>query len=159
MPNEQQLPFFVYGTLLPDQPNFTLWGQEIAQMTPAKFLGGKLYDMGYYPMLVATQTADTVQGMVITPHAAKYEAVQQRLDALEGYDPNKPELSGYRRRAVDVILANGRSQTAWAYLGQPELVTNKPMVADGDWAAHAVQNQPFLQEWWKAIDTVAGLHK
>lgn len=159
MPNEQQLPFFVYGTLLPDQPNFTLWGQEIAQMTPAKFHGGKLYDMGYYPMLVTVEDGNIIQGMVITVKAEQYDAVQQRLDALEGYDPNEPDLSGYQRRAVEVILANGRSQTAWVYLGQPELVTGRPSVSSGDWAAYAAKKQTLLQDWWNAIDTVAGLHK
>ena len=26
------VPFFVYGTLLPDQPNFRLWGDSISRM-------------------------------------------------------------------------------------------------------------------------------
>jgi hypothetical protein len=109
-------------------------------------------------MLVIVEDVNIVQGMVITVKAEQYDAVQQRLDVLEGYDPNEPDLSGYQRRAVEVILANGRSQTAWVYLGQPDLVTDKPMVSDGDWAAYAVQNQPLLKKWWDTIDTVGGLH-
>ncbi|WP_420643006.1 gamma-glutamylcyclotransferase family protein [Candidatus Leptofilum sp.] len=158
MPHDLQLPFFVYGTLLPNQPNFYLWGTDILTKQPATFKGGKLYDMGYYPMLVSAETSDVVQGIVITVAPTKYVVVQQRLDALEGYQPNRPDASGYRRRAVEVILANGRSQQAWVYLGQSELVVGKPIVANGDWAAHAAQNQPNLQTWWNRIQTVAGLH-
>jgi gamma-glutamylcyclotransferase (GGCT)/AIG2-like uncharacterized protein YtfP len=158
MPQREHLPFFVYGTLLPNQPNFFLWGSDIKVMESATFLGGRLYDMGYYPMLVTAVSAEKVQGMVITVDTAQYEAVLQRLDELEGYDPEQPEASGYQRRQVEVVLANGRSQQAWVYLGQSHLVADKPVVASGDWASHAAKNQPDLQEWWDAISTVAGLH-
>ena len=57
------------------------------------------------------------------------------------------------------MVANGRTQTAWVYLGQAKFVTDKLIIPDGDWAAHVAQNQPKLQEWWQDIDTVAGLHK
>lgn len=158
MPNEPQLPFFVYGTLLPDQPNFSLWGTDIAQMAAATLHGGKLYDMGYYPMLVSAEVVNIVSGMVITPKAAAYASVRQRLDMLEGFDPAEPDKTGYQRRAVEVQLVNGRSQTAWVYQGQPALVVGKAALKNGDWAAYAAQNQPTLKEWWDAIQTVAGLH-
>lgn len=155
----EHLPFFVYGTLLPDQPNFFLWGSDIVHMEPATLLGGRLHDMGYYPMLVTAVPNETVQGMVITVEPAHYEAVRQRLDELEGYDPENPEASGYQRRVVEIILANGRSLKAWVYLGNIELVQDKPIVADGNWATFAANNQPELQEWWNTIRTVAGRHK
>ena len=157
MSDTSQLPFFVYGTLLPDQPNFHLWEADIETMEPATFLGGRLHDMGYYPMLV-TVVDEAVQGMVITVNAAQYDTVLQRLDALEGYDPNQPDSSAYRRQKVEVVLANGRSQQVWVYLGQAQLVQGKPVVSDGDWAKYAAKNQSVLQKWWDAINTVAGLH-
>ncbi len=128
-------------------------------MQPAAFPSGRLYDMGYYPMLVTTVTSKTVQGMAITVDPAQYEAVMQRLDELEGYDPEQPEEPGYQRQVVEVILADGRFQKAWIYLGDRELIQDKPVVADGDWAAYAANNQPSLQEWWDTIHTVAGLHR
>ena len=158
MMKPQTLPFFVYGTLLPDQPNFFLWGSDIIAVEPAKFVGGQLYDMGYYPMLVTAVSIQTVQGMAITVDPAAYKAVVQRLDELEGYDPEQPEQTGYQRRQVEVILENGRSQQAWVYLGQSQLVQNKPRVASGNWATYTANNQPILQEWWETISTVAGLH-
>lgn len=153
-----QLPFFVYGTLLPDQPNFFLWGSDIIDMEQATLFGGRLYDIGYYPMLVTAVSSQTVQGMVITVNAAHYEAVTQRLDELEGYDPQQAEESGYQRQQIEVVLANGRSQQAWVYMGQLELVQGKPAVDNGDWATYTANNQPNLQEWWDTISTVAGLH-
>lgn len=158
MPKENQHPFFVYGTLLPNQPNFSLWGDALSQMEPATLHGGLLYDMGFYPMLVAAHEKNAVHGRIVQIHSSKYEAVRQRLDALEGYDPTNPNRMGYRRQAVEVVLQDGRFQTAWAYMGQAKLVTHKPVIQNGDWAAHAAQNQPNLEEWWQEIFTVAHLH-
>ncbi len=159
MEETKHLPFFVYGTLLPNQPNFFLWDSDITAMEPATFTGGRLFDMGYYPMLVTAVSSETVQGMVITVDPAQYEAVMQRLDELEGYDPKQPKKKGYRRQVIEVVLPDGRSQQAWVYLGDAALVQDKPIVANGDWAAYAANNQPNLQEWWDTIRTVAGLHK
>ena len=154
-----QLPFFVYGTLLPGQPNFFLWGDAISSMESATFLGGRLHDMGFYPMLVAAEAGKSVQGQLITLEPTQYHAVVQRLDALEGYDPTQPEDSEYQRQVVVVVLQNGRLQPAWIYLGQPHFVQGKPEVASGDWPAYAAKNQPDLQDWWDAITTVANLPK
>lgn len=159
MSEHKQLPFFVYGTLLPDQPNFVLFGEAITGMEPAIFQGGQLYDMGYYPMLVRDEAGTAVSGQLISVNPSEYEAVVQQLDVLEGYDPADLDNSEYHRLVVEVMVANGRTQTAWVYLGQARFVTDKPIIPDGDWAAHVAQNQPKLQEWWQDIDTVAGLHK
>lgn len=159
MKKPRQLPFFVYGTLLPEQPNFFLWGSAITSLQSATLSSGQLYDMGFYPMLVATQEeAKVVRGRLITVNAAAYEAVQQRLDELEGYDPNQPNASAYRRQIVDVVLANGRSQKAWGYLGQSQFVQGKPVVTGGDWVTYAVTKQLDLQDWWHTVGSVAGLH-
>ena len=158
MHQSEQLPFFVYGTLLPDQPNFYLWDDSIIEMQPAKFWGGQLYDMGFYPMLVVEEAETAVHGQLITVRAEAYEAVLQRLDVLEGYDPAQPDSSEYIRQQVSVTLADGRSADAWLYLGQPELVADKPEIPGGNWAVYAAENQQTLQEWWEAIQTVAGLH-
>ncbi|MAT97258.1 MAG: hypothetical protein CL608_08960 [Anaerolineaceae bacterium] len=159
MEETRHLPFFVYGTLLPDQPNYFLWESDIVAMEPAVFSGGQLYDLGYYPMLVTAVPPKKVHGMLMTVDPAHYEAVLQRLDELEGYDPEQPEDSGYQRQVVEVVLADGRSQQAWVYLGNAELVKDKSVIAGGSWAAYTANSQPDLQTWWDTIRTVAGLHK
>jgi gamma-glutamylcyclotransferase (GGCT)/AIG2-like uncharacterized protein YtfP len=63
-----------------------------------------------------------------------------RLDFLEGYDPGRPDLIGYRRVIRDVMLENGRTRSAWVYLGQIELVNGRLFVPDGDWATYVRQN-------------------
>jgi gamma-glutamylcyclotransferase (GGCT)/AIG2-like uncharacterized protein YtfP len=109
-------------------------------------------------MLVTAVSTQTVQGMAITVNPAQYTTVMQRLDELEGYDPAQPEELGYQRRQIEVVLANGRSQQAWVYVGQSQLVQDKPVVINGDWATHAANHPPDVQEWWDAISAVAGLH-
>lgn len=158
MSKSEQYSFFVYGTLLPGQPNFYLWGSAIVQMEEAQFNGGRLYDMGFYPMAVAAKTA-LVQGMIITVTPVHYEAILQRLDELEGFDPASPADSAYQRQQVQVIVANGRFQPAWIYMGQPQFVKNKPIITDGSWAAYAAQKRARSEEWWRNVNSVAGLHK
>ena len=159
MEETRHLPFFAYGTLLPGQPNYFLWGSDIISVESAVFPGGRLYDMGYYPMLVTAVPPEKVHGMAVTVDPAQYEAVMQRLDELEGYDPERPEEAAYQRQVVEVVLADGRSQPDWIYLGDAELVQDKPVIAGGSWTAYAANNQTGLQAWWQSIRTVAGLHK
>lgn len=72
----QRLPFFVYGTLIPGQPNDHLWQGAIGSLEAAVFDNGRLYDMGFYPMLVEGR-AGMVKGKLIrvdgdwVPHAAR----------------------------------------------------------------------------------------
>ncbi|MCP4422129.1 MAG: gamma-glutamylcyclotransferase [Chloroflexi bacterium] len=151
------LPFFVYGTLLPNQPNFFLWESDIVRIEFASFNGGQLYDMGHYPMVVAAQ-GQTVQGMMMTVVDAAYNVIQQRLDELEGFNPAQPETSAYRRQSVYVTLANGRLQQAWIYMGQLQYVADKPIVPSGDWATYAAKKQIESYDWWRNVNSVAGLH-
>ncbi len=159
MEETRHLPFFAYGTLLPGQPNYFLWGSDIISVESAVFPGGRLYDMGYYPMLVTAVPPEKVHGMAVTVDPAQYEAVMQRLDELEGYDPERPEEAAYQRQVVEVVLADGRSQPVWIYLGDAELVQDKPVIASGSWSAYTANIRPDLQAWWHSIRTVAGLHK
>ena len=158
MSPSKQYPFFVYGTLLPDQPNFYLWGSAITSMETAQFNGGQLYDMGFYPMVVAAKVT-AVQGMVIWVAAARYTIIQQRLDNLEGYDPANADGSAYRRQRVQVTLANGRLQQAWIYMGQPQFAGDKPVISSGNWASYAAQKRTQSEAWWHTVNSVAGLHK
>ena len=103
---QELLPFFVYGTLLPGQPNAYLWGEAVAAQQTAVLPNGRLYDLGSFPMLVE-EGEESVQGMLIWVRPAEYTAVVASLDELEGYDPAQPLASAYRRvrRAVQEITA------------------------------------------------------
>lgn len=152
------LPFFVYGTLLPGQPNAFLWEDDLVAAEPAVFANGRLYDMGHYPMLVE-EKGTQVRGQIVTVRPAAYTAVLQRLDMLEGYNPAQPNASAYRRLERVVQRADGTTISAWTYLGHARYVAGRPPIPGGHWPTYVAQKQDQLQNWWATIHTVAGLHK
>ena len=158
MEETRRLPFFVYGTLLPNQPNAHLWGQFVVWQAQARFVNGRLYDMGHYPMLVATK-GGMVKGMVVQVTDDAYEMIVKRLDALEGFKPTQPEQGAYRRIEQVVHLENGRSLPAWVYVGSPHYVVGYEAIEHGDWLAHMQTNVSQIEQWWHDIDSVAGLHE
>ena len=87
-----QLPFFVYGTLIPGQPNDHLWGNAIVSAESAILANCQLFDMDYYPMLVE-QCGSSVRGKLITVKEDAYLETLTRIDALEGFVPNRPARS------------------------------------------------------------------
>lgn len=128
-----QFPFFVYGTLLPGQPNFDFWQGAIASLRVARFVGGDLYDLGWYPMLVVAP-GGVVDGLLVAVEPARYEQVLWGLDFLEGHDPAEPETCDYRRELHIVSLSGGSPMVAWVFVGRVELVAGRPRLAT-NWVA------------------------
>ena len=153
----QQRPFFVYGTLLPDQPNYMLWGDAILSEEPATLANGRLYDMGHYPMLVEEDGA-SVRGMLIAVQPEQYDTILTRLDDLEGYDPEDLPGSDYWRVVREVVSANGRSQQAWVYIGQAKYVNKPDAIPDGYWPDYIAAKLEQISQWWEDIKTVNGRH-
>lgn len=145
----KQRPFFVYGTLLPGQPNFSVWEQEIMRMDTAVFSGGLLFDMGQYPMLVEADRGE-VHGRLIHVKPETYTTLLRYLDRLEGFDPDRPEKSIYRRVLKKIVIGNGQEVEAWIYLGRPHLVGGLEPVENGDWAAY-IAHQAQWPPWWQAL--------
>ncbi len=152
-----QLPFFVYGTLLPDQPNFYLWGDGIVSMADGVLHNGRLHDLGNYPMLIEADNYQ-VHGKLIMVQADAYPKIVAQLDKLEGYDPEHPELCAYRRMPREVVGANGRLHNAWVYIGQEPYTFGMPLIESGDWATYIANQMEHIQAWWATIDSVADLH-
>lgn len=155
---QPELPVFVYGTLLPEQPNAHVWGGGIAALEPAVLERACLYDMGHYPMLVE-EGAGRVTGALVTVRSQTYTAVLARLDDLEGFDPAQPEASAYRRLQRDVVLVDGRRVTAWVYVGGAPYVQDCERIEGGDWAAYVHERQADPGAWWSDVQTVRGLHE
>ncbi|MEM7332211.1 MAG: gamma-glutamylcyclotransferase family protein [Chloroflexota bacterium] len=154
----EKRPFFVYGTLLPNQPNFFLWDYAITQMTKALIYDCQLYDMGPYPMMIEEQGGRTV-GMVMHVADEFVDNVTNHLDTLEGYDPDRPETSAYQRALRMIQMENGRFVKAWVYLGAKKFVQDYPKIESGDWQQHMQVKQGQIVDWWETIETVAGLHQ
>ena len=127
-------------------------------METAVFANGRLYDFGNYPMLIDAGE-QSVKGMIVTVETEYYDAIMARLDGLEGYNSVKPEESEYVRVAREVLLENGRSLTAWLYIGNLRFEPTLPMVKDGDWATYIAHKKDDIHEWWQSVNTVSGLHK
>lgn len=114
-----QLPFFVYGTLRPGEPNYArLLAGQTATEAQATLAGAALFTAGPYPFLVnAPDLAaphDIVQGSIIGLRPAVYALVLADLDGLEGYVVGGTD-NLYERLALDVATSAGPRQ-AWVYL-------------------------------------------
>ncbi|GAB4149692.1 MAG: hypothetical protein Fur0021_11060 [Candidatus Promineifilaceae bacterium] len=144
----QLLPFFVYGTLLPGQPNAHLWGNAVAQMRPALFPSGRLYDMGNFPMLIAGN-GRPIPGMLVEVKPQMYDPLIRRLDELEKYNPMQPQHSIYCREPHAIQAAPNQHTTAWVYVGRDIYVAGKPEILQADWPTYVAARLPDLQAWWR----------
>jgi len=145
---QSQLPFFVYGTLLPGQPNYGYWRGGVLAQQPALLPEACLFDRGNYPMLIENRPG-TVRGLAITVFPSLYPAILAALDTLEGYDPSRAETAEYRRERRVIQLLNGLPVVAWVYVGQPDQMDDLPQ-AGGDWKQYARTRQREIDSWWQA---------
>ena len=154
----KDVPFFVYGTLLPDQPNFRLWKDSISRMEYGRIKDCQLFDMGAYPMLVESEEK-YVHGMLVFVMSKHKDKMIIRIDELEGYNPEKHGESAYNREMREVELENEKTVTAWVYLGHKKYIDKGKAVPGGKWAKHVARKKKEHQDWWEDTDTVAGLHE
>ena len=153
----EQLPFFVYGTLIPDQPNYYLWKDSIINTKKGLIKNYQLFDMGHYPMIIELE-GNNVSGMLMYIKTEDYDQMARIIDNLEGYNPEKHGSSAYNREIRDIELENGELEKAWIYIGSEEYVKKENKVKAGNWVKH-VSEKKGNQDWWKDTDTVAGLHE
>lgn len=136
---------FVYGTLMSGLD--CAMGREqrahlagSARSFGAGFVQGRLYDLGHYPGLVASDDpGDQVAGEVL--RLADAAATLGWLDAYEGIgaadgDGVTAEADEYVRMLMPVRLKGGTLVSAWVYLYQGD-VGGKRHLADGRWAPQA----------------------
>ena len=152
------LPFFVYGTLLPGQPNYRLWGDSISRMEYGRIKDCQLFDMGAYPMMVESKEK-YVHGMLVFVIPEHTNEMIIKIDELEGYDPEKHGESAYNREMREVELESKKTVTVWVYLGHKKYIYQERPVPGGKWAKHVARKKKEHQDWWKDTSTVAGLHK
>jgi len=152
----KDLPFFVYGTLLPNQPNYYLWKDSIIDTKNGIIRNYQLFDMGHYPMIVESD-GNNVEGMLMYIKSKDYNKITKVIDNLEGYNPEKHGDSAYNREIRDIELENGELTKALIYIGTEEYIRKENGVEGGNWIAH-VSNKNKNPDWWKKADTVAGLH-
>lgn len=150
----EQLPFFVYGTLIPGQPNEHKWLDSIAATTPAVYPHGRLYAFPTFPMMMEMETAQEppVQGVIVQVEAHRYEEVLRLLDELEEYDPQNETHSPYWRMKKQVFTRDGTAVWVWTYVGQPHFVTLAlEPIPSNSWLVHVAegQAQDSMVLWWQ----------
>ena len=153
----ERLPFFVYGTLIPAQPNYYLWKDSIADAKNGIIKNHQLFDMGHYPMILQSE-GNNVHGMLMYVNDEDYEKITKIIDNLEGYNPENHGNSAYNREMRDIELKNGESEKAWIYIGSKEYVKEENGVKNGNWVKH-ISEKKGNKDWWKNINTVEGLHE
>ncbi|WP_329283309.1 gamma-glutamylcyclotransferase family protein [Streptomyces sp. NBC_01451] len=133
------LPFFVYGTLRPGEPNHDrfLRGRTRSER-PGRLTGAVLYDGPGYPYAVA-EPGGVVHGELVTALPEVYDELLAELDELEECVPGDPR-SLYERVARRVTLdAEGSAVSAWVYLAGPvvavRLRARGSLIKGGDWRA------------------------
>lgn len=134
-----RLPFFVYGTLRPGEPNHDRYLRgRIRSERPARLADAVLYDGPGYPYAVA-EPGGVVQGELVTALPGTYDELIAALDELEECVPGDPR-SLYERVARRVTLhADGTAELAWVYLAGPivaaRLRAHGRLIEGGDWRA------------------------
>ncbi|MEM7802974.1 MAG: gamma-glutamylcyclotransferase family protein [Chloroflexota bacterium] len=140
------LPFFVYGTLIPGQSSSTLWNRGITQSQDAYLTNSLLYSLGDFPMLIDSDQPDgisflnyksaRVKGKLVMVDSLQYRAIVSELDRYEGYFPENEAESLYLRRRRWVTLDSGKQKLAWAYIGKITYTKDRPVVPGGDWISY-----------------------
>jgi gamma-glutamylcyclotransferase (GGCT)/AIG2-like uncharacterized protein YtfP len=124
---------FFYGTLM---SGFERLGRSRidAMLEPVGrgWINGALFDLGIYP--AAIPAADSrVRGEVHRMIASA--PVLEALDDIEGYRPDEPDTSLYRRVEAPVTLDDGETATAWVYFYNAPL-GRAQRVPSGDYLQH-----------------------
>lgn len=144
------LPFFVYGTLRPGEPNHDLFlrGRTVTE-EPARMPGMALYDGPGYPYAVEnlgggggrstggrSRGARAVSGETVTAHPQHYAELLCTLDQLEEYAPGDP-ANLYERVERPATLADGTVVRAWVYVAAPTVAAGLRargrLIESGDW--------------------------
>ena len=87
-----------------------------------------LFDVGLYPAAIPASDA-LVQGEL---HRMSDESVLHELDEIEGFRPEEPDASLYRRLETPVTLTDGRIEIAWTYFYNAPL-GSAPRIESGDY--------------------------
>ena len=104
---EITINLFVYGTLMPGEPNFRQIEDFVIDHQPGT-IDGVLVDLGAYPALVPGE--GIVKGAMLR---IKPEALEI-TDRIEGYHSD-PDRCLYVREEVVVRLEDGQEARAWTY--------------------------------------------
>lgn len=123
---------FVYGTLKKGGYYSHGFNKERVSVTPAKMVGGTMYNLGGFPGLVLGGN-DIVNGEL---HLYKeFSKVVRRLDRIEGFRKQNYECNLYNKHVVEVETQDGRTVKAMVYTINTHRINLKgcEKVENGTW--------------------------
>jgi gamma-glutamylcyclotransferase (GGCT)/AIG2-like uncharacterized protein YtfP len=128
----QDLVFF-YGTLMAgfDRRRRAGIDQKLAYIGRGS-IKAALFDLGIYPAAVPAPDG-LAWGEVY--QMTDPTVVLAALDDIEGYRPDDPDRSLYRRELSDVVLPDGSHAEAWVYFYNAPL-GQAPRISSGDYLNH-----------------------
>lgn len=127
---------FVYGTLHPaHQPEHVRrWAPPMVSVGVAT-VNGRLYDLGSFPGLVLEDGGGLVHGAVFS--IADDPEVWRLFDRYEGFMPQRPAESLFRRERCLATFDQGLEIDCWTYVYNRS-VHDAPLVPEGRWKGIAV---------------------
>ncbi|MFE0513229.1 gamma-glutamylcyclotransferase family protein [Streptomyces sp. NPDC058964] len=131
------LPFFVYGTLRPGEPNHDLFlrGRTRSE-EPCRLTDAVLYDGPGYPYVVE-EPGGAVRGELVIPLPGEYEELLVALDRLEEYAPGGARNLYERVERKVVREPGGAAVSAWVYVAAPTVAARLrergTRIESGDW--------------------------
>lgn len=129
----EQLPLFVYGTLMSDQPAFPRFAHASICHVSAQLSDIVLHSVGRYP--IAADGAGVLHGELHWLSEEQYTQLLNQLDEYEG-----DEYVRVQRQATVMSGAQrGQIVTAWIYLGTAEYAATFPRLISGDWRKRVVR--------------------
>lgn len=96
--------------------------------------GGRLYDLGDFPMLVDGCDGEA-RGLLVELDPLVYDVMLWRLDLLEGAVATSPGALFYRRVRRVVRPFGAPAAVAWVYIGGMDAVAGLDPIR-GDWKSY-----------------------
>ena len=108
---------FVYGTLRNGMLNQVVpMLSSYVHIDTKGFVNGKLFDTGEFPAAKPNKLSQTkIYGDVLMVDDNNLDKVLNVLDEYEEIDEKAPQKSLFKRKIVDVNIANGKKIKAWIY--------------------------------------------
>ncbi len=117
---------FVYGTLREGGTRAMSRRFPEARYVSTTMVKGSLYDLGAFPGLLLDGGETKVVGEV-------YEVDDKMLGELDELE----RKSSYIRKKVRVSLNDGRRETCWLYVCDPEVYRCDKLIPSGDWIVYS----------------------